>query len=186
MSRRFGSIRQIAFVVRDLNAALLHWTSALGVGPFFVRRRLVPENFQYCGSPSPAPCMSIALGNSGDLQVELIQQHDDQPSAWRDRLLSGQEGLQHVSSWLTRAEYDATLSRLRSTGVAVAQEGVVPGSGVRFAYFGVSDDANTLMFEIADVMEPMIHSRMKLIAEASRDWDGANPIREISTLGRTP
>ena len=91
-----------------------------------------------------------------------------------------------MSSWLTRAEYDATLSRMRSTGVAVAQEGVVPGSGVRFAYFAVSDDANSLMFEIADVMEPMIHSRMKLIAETSRTWDGANPIREISTLGRTP
>jgi hypothetical protein len=74
---------------------------------------------------------------------------------------------------------------MRPTGVAVAQEGVVPGSGVRFAYFAVSDDANNLMFEIADVMEPVIHSRMKLIAEASRDWDGAKPIREITTLCRT-
>ena len=129
MSRRFGSIRQIAFVVRDLDAALLHWTSALVSGRSSFVDASCPRTSEYRGSPSPAPCMSIALGNSGDLQVELIQQHDDQPSAWRDRLLSGQEGLQHVSSWLTRAEYDATLSRLRSTGVAVAQEGVVPDPG---------------------------------------------------------
>jgi hypothetical protein len=42
------------------------------------------------------------------------------------------------------------------------------------------------LVEIADIMEPAIHSRMRLIAEASQHWDGVNPIREISTLGQTP
>ena len=60
--------------------------------------------------------MSIALANSGDIQVEMIQQHDDQPTAWRDFLASGREGFQHVSSWLTRAEYDAAMARMLAAG----------------------------------------------------------------------
>jgi len=42
MSRKFGAIRQIAFIVRDLDAALRYWTETLGVGPFFVLRRTTP------------------------------------------------------------------------------------------------------------------------------------------------
>lgn len=36
MSRIFGSLRQNGYVVRDIAAALHHWTTVLGVGPFFV------------------------------------------------------------------------------------------------------------------------------------------------------
>jgi hypothetical protein len=35
MSRVFGEIRQNGYVVRDLTAALHHWTTVLGVDPFF-------------------------------------------------------------------------------------------------------------------------------------------------------
>jgi len=81
MSRLFGAMRQIAFVVRDLDRALNYWTNTLGVGPFFVLRNLSPEKYRYRSRPSPPPLASIALGNSGDLQVEIIQQHDERPSA---------------------------------------------------------------------------------------------------------
>src|SRR5512134_1649331 len=120
MSRRFGTIRQIAFVVRDLERALGYWTETLGIGPFFVLREITPDTFRYRGEPSPAPTMTIAFANSGDMQIELIRQHDDRPSAYRDFLASGREGLQHVSSWLTRAEYDATFARMTAAGVPVA------------------------------------------------------------------
>ena len=112
MSRVFGPMRQIGVVVRDLDAALRHWTEALGVGPFFVLPNLSPDGFRYRGEPSAPPLMSIALGNSGDMQVELIQQHDDHPSAYRDFLEAGREGVQHVSAWLNPDDYDATRTRL--------------------------------------------------------------------------
>ena len=35
MSRIFGPIRQNGYVVRDINAALEHWTSVVGMGPLF-------------------------------------------------------------------------------------------------------------------------------------------------------
>ena len=33
MSQRFGEIRQMGYVVRDIEAAMKHWIETLGVGP---------------------------------------------------------------------------------------------------------------------------------------------------------
>lgn len=182
MSRLFGPLRQVAFVIRDLDRALQYWTETLGVGPFFVLRNMCPENYRYRGRSSPSPRLSIALGNSGDVQVELIQQHDDRASAYLEFLQAGREGFQHVSSWLNRTDYDATMQQQRAAGVAVVHEGSIPGSGVRFAYFA-TDDASApggLLYEIADVLEPHIYPVMQMISDAARDWDGAAPVREIT------
>jgi catechol 2,3-dioxygenase-like lactoylglutathione lyase family enzyme len=179
MSRTYGPIRQIAFVVRDLDAALRYWTETLGVGPFFVMRNVSPEDFQYRGAPSPSPRMSLALGNSGDLQVELIEQHDDHPSAYRDFLDSGREGMQHVSAWVTHDEYDGVMKRMLDDGVAVAHSGAMAAAGVRFAYFATDTAPGGLLYEIADVLEPQIYPLMEMIAAAAKDWDGTDPVRAI-------
>ena len=72
MSRLFGEMRQLAFVVRDLDRALRYWTETLGVGPFFMMRDLVPENWRYRGEPSPAPRITLALGYSGEFQINAF------------------------------------------------------------------------------------------------------------------
>ncbi len=184
MSRVFGPMRQIGVVVRDLDAALRHWTEALGVGPFFVLPNLSPEGFRYRGEPSAPPLMSIALENSGDMQVELIQQHDDHPSAYRDFLEAGREGVQHVSAWLNPGDYDATRTRLLAAGVPIAQEGKIPGRGVRFAYFA-TDVSGGPSYEIADLIRPETLPLHQTIAEAAREWDGSNPVRELGDLAAT-
>lgn len=67
MSRLFGEMRQVAFVVRDLDKALLYWTETLGVGPFFLIRNFIPVDYRYRGEPAPAPHLTLALGFSGRL-----------------------------------------------------------------------------------------------------------------------
>ena len=52
-------------------------------------------DFQYKGQPSPVD-ISLALANSGTLQIELIQQRNDAPSLYLDFLQAGHEGLQHL------------------------------------------------------------------------------------------
>ena len=36
MQRNFGPVMQVAWVVRDLEAAIDHWTRIINVGPFFL------------------------------------------------------------------------------------------------------------------------------------------------------
>ncbi|HEY2774982.1 MAG TPA: VOC family protein [Candidatus Binatia bacterium] len=183
MSRIFGEVRQIAFVVRDLDAALRYWTETLGVGPFFVFRQMAPIDFRYRGKASPPPLLSIALGNSGDVQVELIEQHDDKPSAYRDFLASGREGLQHVSSWVTRGGYDDLMTRELAGGRVPAHEGVVPGANVRFAYFDTDSAPGGVMYEMSEALESQAAALMAMIADAARNWDGSEPIRELVLPG---
>ena len=43
MSRIFGRPCQNGYVVRDIEAALKHWTEVLGIGPFFYFERVPVE-----------------------------------------------------------------------------------------------------------------------------------------------
>jgi len=79
MSRIFGEIRQIGYVVRDIEAAIGEWTEVFGVGPFFYFEKAPIENFLYKGEPSPVE-ISAALSFSGRLQIELICQTNDAQS----------------------------------------------------------------------------------------------------------
>ena len=184
MSRIFGEMRQIAFVVRDLEKALDYWTRTMGVGPFFMMRDVVPDNYRYRGRPVPPPRISLALGFSGEFQVEIIQQHDDRPSAYRDYLAAGHEGFQHVSSWMTRAEFDRAVPELVRSGLSVAHEGAIPGSGIRFIYFATDSVPGGPLYEISETKEPSIYAMMMKIRDLARDWDGRDPIRDFATLMR--
>ena len=77
--------------------------------------------------------MSIALANSGDLQIELIQQRNDAPSMYLDFLREHGEGLQHMSYWST--DYQALYDRAIAAGFKVGHEGQIGGPKGRFAYF---------------------------------------------------
>ena len=44
MAQPLYSVRQLAYVVRDMDAALKYWTETLKVGPFFMFAHCPPEN----------------------------------------------------------------------------------------------------------------------------------------------
>ena len=60
--------------------------------------RLTETGSVYRGEPTE-PVVSIAFANSGDLQVELIEQEDDAPSIYREFLDAGREGFHHLAWW---------------------------------------------------------------------------------------
>src|SRR5580693_8153296 len=85
MSRLFGPMRQVGIVVRDIEKAMRHWVQVCGVGPWFYTEQLPMDEFRYKGRIYDLK-VSIALANSGDVQLELIQQRCDSPSLYRDFL----------------------------------------------------------------------------------------------------
>ncbi|MFQ5515569.1 MAG: VOC family protein [Myxococcota bacterium] len=174
MSRIFGKIRQNGYVVRDIEAAMKHWTEVLGVGPFFYLEGAPIEEFRYRGKPSDLR-VSIALAHWGSLQIELIQQRNAAPSMYRDFLEAGHEGLQHVACWTER--FDADLSRLLAAGHEVGQSGQVGGPEGRFVYFATQAHPGTVI-ELSEISGPK-GKAFEHIAEVARTWDGSDPIRRI-------
>jgi hypothetical protein len=180
MSRRFGAIRQIAFVKPDIDAAMNYWSDILGVGPFFIKRSIKLVSFRYYGQEGPSPTISIALANSGNLQIELIAQHDDTPSIYRDFLFAGCTGLQHISAWATCEEFDRLRRSLLREGMSLAQEGTIASSGTRLAYYATGIGRDGIIYEVSDLMDPKHIARVESIAEAARSWDGTNSVREVT------
>jgi hypothetical protein len=176
MSRYFGEIRQNGYVVRDIAAAMKHWIEVLGVGPFFYLEEAPIQDFRYYGEPSEM-IASIALANSGPLQIELIQQRNDAPSMYRDFLAAGHEGLQHVAYWTE--DFDRDFDRLREQGFTVGQSGEVGGPDGRMVYFATEGHPGTVI-ELSEISGPKGQT-FKMIAEKARTWDGTNPIRVIRT-----
>ena len=171
MSRVFGAVTQNGYVVRDIEAAMRHWIEVLGVGPWFYAEHAPIEDFRYKGEPSPVE-VSIALANSGSLQIELIQQRNDAPSMYHDFLRAGREGLQHIAYWTTTL--DADLKRLLDAGYNIGQSGHVGYPG-RFIYFLTEAHPGTVA-ELSEINGPK--GRMfQRIAAAADNWDGTDPIR---------
>ena len=174
MSRFFGKVCQNGYVVRDIEAALKHWTDVLGVGPFFYIDRVKCDWYTYRGEPSPVE-MSIALANTGDLQIELIQQRNDAPSMYLDFLNAGREGLQHMSCWTVN--YQADYDRALAAGYKVGHEGQIGGEQGRFVYFDTETHPGTVI-EMSDISG----AKGKFFAHirrAAESWDGTDPIRPV-------
>lgn len=173
MSRIFGPVRQNGYVVHDIEAAMKHWTETLGVGPFFYVETAPIEDFTYMGAPSECRC-SIALANSGALQVELIQQRNDEPSMYRDFLNAGREGLQHIAYWTE--DMDADLAKAAAAGFEVGQSGNVGENG-RFVYYTAEAHPGTVI-ELSEVSGQK-GELFKAIREAAAGWDGTNGVIRV-------
>ena len=170
MSHIFGPMRQIGMVVRDIEGAMKHWAEQCGIGPWFYAERLLLTEFRYQGRPYDIH-MSVALANSGDVQLELIQQRCDSPSLYRDFLAAGNEGLQHWASW--PVNYQEMLTRALESGWRVGHEGNSPRG--RFTYFHSEGHPGT----IVELAEPTTNRMVVFdaIREAAKSWDGKDPIR---------
>ncbi|MFY0634559.1 MAG: VOC family protein [Vannielia sp.] len=176
MSNLLGPIRQLGIVVDDIEAGMKHWSEVMGVGPWFYNPQVPIENYTY-GGQSYVPHNSVALANSGEMQVELIQTRNDVPSMYRDYMQKGLRGLQHVAFWTT--QFDDDLAMMEARGFTVKMSGTVGQNG-RFVYFEQEHHPGTCI-ELSEVMGPK--GRMfDMIREAAVGWDGSEPVRPFPDL----
>ena len=174
MDINYGELRQVAYIVADIERAMAHWSSVLGVGPWFYNEHVGVTEFSYWGKPSALPDVSIALANSGGLQVELIQQRNDAPSLYRDFLSRNGEGAQHVAFWTH--EFDVLARKLQSAGYVEGHAGRIGQRG-RFAYY-VHDDLPGNVVELSEQTGGKAEY-FHQIAQAAVGWDGLDAIRKI-------
>lgn len=102
-------MRQIGFVVRDIEKAMWHWINVNRVGPWFFAEHFQSDEFFYRGRRYDGIDLAVAPANCGDTQLELIQQRCDTPSMFQDFLAAGYLGMQHFAVW--SEDYDALYRR---------------------------------------------------------------------------
>lgn len=177
MSTHYGPIRQVGHVVLDAAAAMNFWTRTMGIGPFYVVSEMTMNNFEYRGRPSTSPVVTLCFAQSGDVQIELIQQHNNAPSAYREFLSAGRSGVQHLSSWFDDSiAYDAARQRALDQGLTLIHEAV--GGAARFCYFETGTPDAPLL-ELSEALLPGVAELPRLVADASKGWDGSDPVRIV-------
>ncbi|SEB16213.1 VOC family protein [Variovorax sp. YR216] len=181
MSRFFGEIRQVAYLVPDIEAAMDYWSRVLGVGPWFYNPRVPIRNYSYRGERYE-PHNSVALANAGGLQVELLQTRNDVPSMYRDFQGAGHVGSQHFAYWTEN--FDEDLRRAQAAGFKVCMSGEVGKRG-RFVYFedhtGQHGYHPGTTIELSEVAGPK-GKLFRMIREAAEGWDGRDPVRPFPDL----
>jgi len=173
MSRIFGPIDQVAWVVPDITASMLYWAEKLGVGPWHVIERLRPTDFRVDGVSSAAE-ISLAFAYSGRLQLELIQPHDDEPSMYKEAIDAGRAGAQHHVGFFRR-DFDRRLEAALDAGYEVGQSGSL--GAIRFAYLRTDRDPGTIaeLVELSDGVE----ASFVAFHRAALEWDGSVPVRRV-------
>ena len=112
-------IVQTGYVVSDLRAACQRFHDIYRIGPFLHVAPHPIVEVRYRGKPAHIEVES-AFAQCGNIQIELISQLNEGPSAYRDAYAPGESGLHHVATWAT--DYEAELQAYRDGGFDVTME----------------------------------------------------------------
>jgi methylmalonyl-CoA/ethylmalonyl-CoA epimerase len=167
ISTPLGPILQIAFVVEDLDAAVRQWARDLSVGPFFVLSHIPYSEVEFEGAPG-ALDISAAFAYSGDIQIELIEQHDDAPSVYRDAAGQAVLGLHHAG--ILSDDLVADEARLVAAGYRRVQR-ALSQTGSEVVYFR---GPSPFLVELIRLPEGA-GAFFGQIKQAAQDWDRASP-----------
>jgi hypothetical protein len=169
---------QTGWVVDDIRAAIQQWVKATRAGPFFVREGLKPNHVMYRGEPAPLE-MTVAIAMIGGMQVELIQQLSNGPSAFRDAFPVGTGGFHHIGGYSD--DFDGDLAEYRNAGIPIATEGSV--GGMRFVYFDTRASIGCMTELVDRCYAAPLERRVRTATAAAESWDGTNPYRVTPSEG---
>lgn len=164
---------QMCWVVPDLDAAIAHWVQTSGAGPFFVFEDVHFTDSRFRGQPADIAPHRAAIGQFGDMQIELIQPLGNAPGIWADVVPFGKLGFHHTALYC--ADYAREYEAYRAAGHDVAFEGLMMGA--RTCYI---DTLPTLGFMTELITaNPVAEMVFGQIRAAAAGWDGTNPVRTL-------
>lgn len=168
LAQMFGNVRQEGYIVRDMEAAVRHWTESLGVGPFFLMGD-VKVPVVYKGASATAE-LKVAFSHHGDFQIEITEQTNDVPTIWSDFIKAGGEGFHHCAFWTT--DFQRDLAAAQALGMEPVQTALNASS---MCYF---EPQPGMVFELSE-HGPHSSALRARIAEECRNWDGSDPVRSM-------
>lgn len=173
MIASLGPVMQLAYVPRDIDAALSFWTRTMGVGPFFSLPHVSYISARHRGVPSSVD-FSVLIGYWGDVQIELIQQHNDAPSIFKSWLDERREGLHHVCLLVDSIGHAREVCA--AAGARLEQEIFLEGAEAIYVDTGGGPGTMVEMLEPS----PAFGDLFAMMRDAARDWDGSDPLRMLA------
>jgi hypothetical protein len=170
---RDGAIVQMAYSVADIQAEMRRYSELLHVGPWFLVGPFVPPESFYRGQKTIMQ-VSLAYAYSGELMIELIQQHDDQPSVFQEtRKAHGDWGFHHFA--IGARDFDKAAADYRGRGYAEAYYGIRPEPlNCRCLYFDATRDLPG-MLEVIEVNQATEEFYRRMY-QAAKEWNGKDHI----------
>lgn len=161
----YGDIIQQAYVVNDIEETARKWNGTFGIGPFVLLDHIELKHVLYRGRPAQME-LSAALCQAGPIQIELIQQHYDGPSCYRDTYPDGGEGFHHVA--VLCRDFEAERARYEAMGCPTAM--IFGTEETRTCYM----DARHLTGGMVELYTdyPGIRHLYRTVAERAANWDG--------------
>ena len=169
---QFGSVGQVAYLTDDIDAAVTAWTEKAGVGPWMVYKGLQFPAF-YKGEPTEV-LMDVAIAYRGDVQIELIQQHNEAPSPYLAFFQNQRMGLHHVG-YMTK-DIDSLIEKATSLGYEIVFNGGDKDMG-RYAYV-THPDLQGVFQEFLEMNE-MLEAVWADLKQKAADWDGKPDVQVI-------
>lgn len=168
----FGPIRQIAWLVEDLDTAIRHWIGYAGVGPWTVYRNTTLSG--HCRGVETKVKMNVGLSYQDEVQIELIQVSSRTPSPYQDAAGRTLVGMHHIA-WLSR-DIDGDVAKARQRGLVPAFE--ASNGVVRVAYLESAAEPG-LLLELIEAA-PVVLEGFADGIKAAREWDGkSQPVTVI-------
>ena len=168
---QFGGVVQFAYTTSDIRQGMRDYTARLGIGPWFLTGPFSPKLARYRGQPTDIS-LSLAVGFAGHVMVELIEQHNDVPSVYRETVSRRGHGFHHWG--ICSADFDADLARYSASGYQEVFSDISP-RGVRIVYVEGPGELPGMIQIIEST--PQLQDIYLSYYEAARNWDGSDPIR---------
>ncbi len=174
-SEPFGPIRQIAWVVRDLEESVANWLRVSGVGPWTCFRNVAMRG-TYQGTAAQVR-MHVALGYQDGMEIELIEDLGHGPSPYRNSAGAPLIGMHHVA-WFSE-DVAAAVARGQARGLEVCFEAA--NEVTRVAYLEDPLEPKLLLEFIE--MNALMRAGLEARLAAARAWTGRDAVQVIDLGG---
>lgn len=169
-------IIQIAYAVEDVRQAAQIWSDKFNIGPFFVNEHIPLANSCVRGAPEPFD-HSSAYGWKENLMIELICDHTQKLSPSAVSPEKPFSGIHHVA-WIA-PDFEAECQALENQDCLKVLSGQNGNeSGMKLAWFDPQNGMNHF-YEIYEDTDD-IREFYDFLSGKAKNWDGRNPVRDMS------
>jgi methylmalonyl-CoA/ethylmalonyl-CoA epimerase len=175
MMQSFGPIRQIAWIVANLEESVQSWLRVSGVGPWTCFRNVTLFGRHH--GKATRVRMHVALGYQAGMEIELIEDLGEGSSPYRGADGAPLLGMHHVA-WFSD-DVASDVVRARERGMTLCFEAA--NEVTRVAYLEDPHEPR-LLFEFIE-MNAAMRAGLEARLQAARTWQGEDPVRVIDLGG---